>query len=69
MWRVAARVPALRVDEGNGGLLNVTFGNVEVPAQPNGNFWLYASPPDRERFVSADAVLSGRLDPERNNFV
>jgi len=65
MWRVATRAPMLRIAPRAGGLLDVSFGNVQVPTQDDGRFWLYAGHTRPERFISANDVFAGRVDPER----
>jgi len=62
MWRIATGVPLLRLTDGGGGLLQVSFGNVAVPAQADGSLWLYAGRSLNNRFVSASEVLAGRVD-------
>jgi len=65
LWRVASRASVLRVAQGDGGLLEISFAKREIPVQADGSFWLYASRSTPERFVSASEVLAGRVDPER----
>ncbi|MEJ2175546.1 MAG: CHASE2 domain-containing protein, partial [bacterium] len=65
LWRVATRAPLLRLSQGDGGLLQVSFGKKDVPVQADGSFWLYAGHSMPDRFLSAADVLSGRFAPER----
>jgi len=65
MWRVATRAPMLRISPRAGGLLDVSFGDVRVPTQDDGSFWLYAGHTRPDRFISANEVLTGRVDPRR----
>lgn len=64
LWRVATRAPLLRLSQAEGGLLQVSFGKKDVPAQADGSFWLYAGHSMPERFLSAADVLAGRFAPE-----
>jgi len=64
LWRVATRAPLLRLSQGDGGLLQVSFAKKDVPVQADGSFWLYAGHSMPERFLSAADVLAGRFAPE-----
>ena len=64
MLRVATRAPAVSVRQAPGGLLEVGFGDVRIPAQADGTAWLRYTRHDPGRFVSAAAVLDGSVDPE-----
>ena len=63
MLRVATGEPTLRLAPAAGGLMEVSFGDVRIPAQADGSAWLRFSPHDASRFVSAAAVLDGTADP------
>jgi len=65
LWRVATGSPLLRLSSGDGGLLQVSFADRDVPVQADGSFWLYASRSTPDRFVSASDVLAGRVDPAK----
>jgi adenylate cyclase len=65
LWRVASGSPLLSLTSGDGGLLQLSFADREIPLQSDGSFWLYASRASDAHFVSASEVLSGRVDPER----
>jgi serine phosphatase RsbU (regulator of sigma subunit) len=58
MLRVATGVPALAIDDA------LHIGDVTVPLQPDGTFHVYFGPHDAQRFVSADAVMNGSVDPQ-----
>lgn len=58
MLRVATGVAVLAMD---GGL---HIGDVTVPLQPDGTLHVYYGPHDAQRFVSAEAVMSGSIDPQ-----
>jgi CHASE2 domain-containing sensor protein len=64
MLRVATGSPAVTLAPRAGGLLDVGFGDVRIPAQPDGTVWLRYTRHDPGRFVSAAAVLEGSVDPE-----
>lgn len=60
MVRVAAGLPFIEVSE---HLLKT--GDLAIPIQPDGAFWVHFSRHDPKRFVSAGDVLAGRTEPER----
>lgn len=64
MWRVASGAPGFTVRQGTGGLHHVAFADARVPMQADGSIWLRYGRHDPHRFVSAAAVLAGRVDPE-----
>ena len=64
MIRVAIDAPLLRLADRGGERLELGIGNVAVPLQSDGSMYLYFGHDDEERFVSAEKVLSGSLDPE-----
>lgn len=58
MLRVATGSSALRVDDA------LHIGDIAVPIQPDGTFHVHFGPHDPHRFVSAEAVMSGRVGPQ-----
>jgi serine phosphatase RsbU (regulator of sigma subunit)/CHASE2 domain-containing sensor protein len=64
LLRVGTRQRAFRLSERASGLLQVSFGTVDVPTQPDGTAWLYFSRHAPQRFVSANDILAGRVDVE-----
>ena len=64
MWRVATASPSFSVKPSRGGLLEITVGDIRIPAQDNGAIWLHYSRHDPSRFVSAAEVFAGKADPE-----
>jgi len=62
LLRVAAGVPALRL-EATGGSLSLSIGDLRLPLEPDGQLRVYFSGHLPERFVSAVDVLEGRADP------
>ncbi len=65
MWRVALRVPALRLATAGGEVKGVTVGNRFFPTESDGAARIWFSHHDPGRFVSALDVLEGRVDPGR----
>jgi len=64
MLRVAAGIPALSVVPRDDGLLALRLGDVSIPMQRDGSAWLYLSPREAHRPVSAADVLADRVDSE-----
>ena len=58
MLRVATGSNVLRVDDA------LHIGELAVPIQSDGTFHVHFGPHDPQRFVSAEAVMSGRTDPQ-----
>jgi serine phosphatase RsbU (regulator of sigma subunit)/CHASE2 domain-containing sensor protein len=65
MLRVAAGAPALSVRARAGGVEAVAVGDFAVPTEPDGHVWIHYSRRRLDRFVSAEAVLAGPVDPAR----
>jgi CHASE2 domain-containing sensor protein/serine phosphatase RsbU (regulator of sigma subunit) len=63
MLRIASGARGYKADMQDGVLTSVSAGDVTVPVSPDGQVWLYFTPHNPDRFVSADEVLSGRADP------
>jgi adenylate cyclase len=64
MLRVATGIPEFGLRRAAGGLLELSLGDVAVPLQRDGSFWLRYGPHDPSRFVSAAVVLQGKANPE-----
>lgn len=47
------------------GMTGVVIGGVEIPTDRNGRLWVYYTPHDKDRYVSAADVLTGRVPVER----
>lgn len=62
--RVATGTPALRVVDGGGQRVEIVLGDVVIPVQANGTFYVYFSPHEPQRFVSAADVFSGEAAAE-----
>jgi adenylate cyclase len=62
--RVASGAPAfgVRVD---GGVDAVAIGGLSIPTRRDGSVWIHFGRSDPARFVSADRVLAGTVDPAR----
>jgi len=64
MLRVAADAPALRIEDRGGERVQLVLGDVAVPLQSDGTFYVYFGPHDPQRFVSAADVFSGKVPPD-----
>lgn len=60
--RVAAGESLFTLVSGLQGLNAIGLGDVRIPVQPDGSFWVHYSPHDADRFVSAVDVLEGTDD-------
>ena len=65
MLRVAAKAPAFGVRSDGGGVRAVGVSDVWIPAESDGTMWVHFAPHDVSRYVSAAAVLTGEVAPER----
>jgi len=63
MMRVAIGASGLRIVDSGGERVRVLAGDLAVPVQSNGSLYVYFGPHDEDRFVSAEAVLSGTAAP------
>ncbi len=64
MLRVATGTGALRLDDRGGERVELGIDDVAIPLQSDGTLHVYFAPHDPERFVSAEAVLSGEAPAE-----
>ena len=70
MLRAAQRVQALRVEYGGDRRARLRVGEIDVPLEPDGSFWIHFSPRYADRVVSAEDVLSGKaLAQLKDSFV
>src|SRR6185503_9114827 len=60
MLRTAQRAQALRIDYGGDERARLHVGEIDVPLEPDGSFWIHFSPRYADRVVSAEDVLSGK---------
>ena len=65
MWRVARRVPSLRLTTSGGVARSVSVGGDTFATQADGSVRVYFSHHNSDRFVSAVDVLSGSVGQER----
>jgi len=61
MLRVASGTPGLRIVDRGGERVEVVLGDVAIPVQSDGTFYVYFSGHDPQRFVSAADVFSGEV--------
>jgi serine phosphatase RsbU (regulator of sigma subunit) len=64
LLRVASGLPAIVVEAGPRGIVNVGLGDIRVPTQANGETWVHFTPFLPDRYVSAIDVFSGRVNPD-----
>jgi len=64
MVRIAGGVAGLRIANGGGARVALVLGDLAIPVQSDGSLRIHFSPHDPRRFVSAEAVLSGKAAPE-----
>lgn len=65
MLRVAGGIPAVGLRVEPAGIAGVAVGDLFVPTQSDAGVWVYFSPHDPARFVSAASVLGGSADPRQ----
>lgn len=65
MWRVASRMPSLRLMTADGAVTGVRVGNRTFATQRDGSVRPYFSRHNADRFVSAVDVLAGGVGKER----
>jgi len=63
--RLAAKAQSYDIYFSDGlGIEGIGAGSLRIPTQSDGSVWINYSPHDERRFISAGAVLSGRVAPE-----
>lgn len=65
MLRVATGAGAIRVKTDAAGIQNVAVPGLVLPTDRNGQLWIYFSPHDAGRYVSAKDVLEDRVPADR----
>src|SRR5262249_61464831 len=60
--RVASRNPLFTVSSDRTGVQAVGIGDLTIPTQPDGHVWVYYTPHNASRYVSAADVLAGSVD-------
>ena len=65
MLRVATRAGAILIRTDQAGVRAVAVPGLEVPTDRNGQFWVHFNKHDPARYVSAAALLNGRVPPDR----
>jgi serine phosphatase RsbU (regulator of sigma subunit) len=70
MLRTAQRAQALRIEYGGDNRPRLHVGEIDVPLEPDGSFWIHFSPRYADRVVSAEDVLSGKAAAQlKDSFV
>lgn len=64
LMRVAAGLPAIRVEVASRGIASAGIGDIRIPTQASGEVWVHFSPFLPERYVSAVDVFAGRVNPD-----
>jgi len=64
MLRVATGQTTYVIKTGEAGVEAVILAGVSIPTDGNAQLWIYFSPHDPERFVSATDVLAGKAAPQ-----
>ncbi|HDL16833.1 MAG TPA: CHASE2 domain-containing protein, partial [Rhizobiales bacterium] len=64
MLRVATGQTTYVIKTGDAGIQSVVLAGIEIPTDANAQLWIYFSPHDPKRFVSAADVVSGKVPPE-----
>ena len=65
MLRLAARENAFTLEAGPTGLRAIRIGDVSVPTDADGSFWVHFSRTHGARFISAAEVLGGRVERDK----
>ncbi len=63
MLRVATGQTTYVIKTGKAGVKSVVIAGLEIPTDSNAQLWIYFSPHDPKRFVSAADVLNAKLPP------
>ena len=64
MLRVATGQTTYVIKTGDAGIQSIVLAGIEIPTDANAQLWIYFSPHDPKRFVSAADVVSGKVPPE-----
>ena len=67
MLRVATGQTTFVIKTDEVGVQSVILAGIRIPTDQNAQLWIYYSPHDPARYVSAADVLSGKLPPETFN--
>jgi adenylate cyclase len=60
--RVASRNPLFTVSSDKTGVHSVGIGDLTIPTQSDGHIWVYYTPHNASRYVSAADVMAGTVD-------
>jgi adenylate cyclase len=60
MLRVAAKEKAFLIRSGPGGVENIGIGGIQIPTDAFAQIWVYFTPHDPARFISAKDVIEGK---------
>lgn len=64
MLRVATGQTTYVIKTGKAGIESVVLAGIEIPTDANAQLWIYFSPHDPKRFVSAAGVINGKVPGE-----
>lgn len=64
LLRVAAGLPAIGLETGNGGVKAVELGDLAIPTDRDAAVWIHFAPRSAQRFVAASDVLAGKVAAE-----
>jgi len=64
MLRLATGQTTYVIKTGEAGVQSIVLAGMEIPTDANAQLWIYFSPHDPKRFVSAAGVISGKVPGE-----
>ena len=65
LLRVATGSSTILIRTDQSGIRSVAVPGLELPTDRNGRIWVYFSPHDKARYVSAKDVVEGNVAPEK----
>ena len=64
LLQLASGAPALDLQVGPRGVIGIGIGDLFIPTTRDGQMWVRFGPRDATRFVSAQDILAGHVDPQ-----